>query len=315
MNLRRILTFTVKVTAALLIAYFVLRTVLSNWGQIRSYGWDFDPLFMGLSFSVFIAAYLFLAWTWGRVLRYTGYPVSYRDAFEIYFIGNLGHYIPGKVWTVAGVAWLAERRGIPPMVAGAAAVFAQAYSIISSLAFFPVFLIFSNTQPSWMHPEWMIPAILLFVGFFIFPANMERALNLALTLLKRERVSLGLTLGKALRLTGLYFVSWVLFGIAFWVFVIAVTGNRDISPVLLTGAYAAAYVVGYLAFFVPSGLGVREGVAGYLLASVMPAGVALLVTFLVRLPVTLVELLCVLIILIRKGLPYGKNETNGGKRR
>ena len=306
MNPRRILATTGKLTAALLIAYFVVRTVLTNWGQIRSYGWDFDPAFMGLSFGAFIATYLFLAWTWGRVLRYTGYPVPYRDAFEIYFIGNLGHYIPGKIWTVAGVAWLAERRGIPPVVAGAAAVFAQAYSIISSLAFFPLFLILNNVEPTWMNPEWMIPAILLFVGFFIFPANMERALNFALGLLKRERVSLGLTLGKALRLTGLYFVSWVLFGIAFWLFVIAVTGNRGISPVLLTGAYATAYVVGYLAFFVPNGLGVREGVAGYLLSSTMPAGVALLVTFLVRLPVTLVELLCVVIILIRKGLPWQK---------
>jgi uncharacterized membrane protein YbhN (UPF0104 family) len=144
---------------------------------------------------------------------------------------------------------------------------------------------------------------------------MEWALNIALKLLKRERVSLGLTLGKALRITGLYFLSWVMFGIAFWIFVIAVTGNRGVSPVLLTATYATAYVVGYLAFFVPSGLGVREGVAGYLLSSAMPTGVALLVTFLVRLPVTLVELLCVLIVLIRKGLPYGKNETNGGKRR
>ncbi len=315
MNPRRMLIATGKLALALLVAYFVIRTVLSNWGQIRCYGWDFDPLYMGLSFGVFAAAYLFLAWIWGRVLRYTGYPVSYRDAFEIYFIGNLGHYIPGKVWTVAGVAWLAERRGIPPVVAGAAAVFAQAYSIISSLAFFPVFLIFSNTTPSWMRPGLMIPAILLFVGFFLFPVNMERALNFALSLLKRERVSLGLTLGKALRLTGMYFVSWVLFGIAFRFFVIAVTGNHGISPVLLTGAYATAYMVGYLAFFVPSGLGVRESVAGYLLASVMPAGVALLVTFLVRLPVTLVEILCVLIVLIRKGLPYGKNETNGGKQR
>lgn len=314
MNSRRILTTAGKLAAGLLVAYFVIRTILSNWGQIRTYGWDFDPLLMGFSFCGFVIAYLFLAWTWGRVLLYVGYPVSYRDAFEIYFIGNLGHYIPGKVWTVAGVAWLAERRGIPPVVAGAAAVFAQAYSIISSLAFFPVFLIFSNAEPSWMRPEWMIPPIILFVGFFMFPVNMERALNFALALFKRERVSLGLTLGKAFRLTGLYFISWVLFGIAFWIFVVAVTGSRGISPVLLTGAYATAYVVGYLAFFVPSGLGVREGVAGYLLGAVMPSGVALLVTFLVRLPVTVVELLCVLIVLIRKGLPYGKSEKNGGKR-
>lgn len=313
MSVRRVLSIAGKIAIFLVLAYFIWKTVLANWGQISVYSWDFNPVFMGLSFLMFFVGYMFLAWTWGRVLRYTGYPVPFRDAWEIYFIGNLGHYIPGKVWTVAGVAYLAERRGIPPMVAGAAAVFAQAYSMISSLAFFPVFLILWKSEPSWIHLEWAIPAVILFVAIFMFPANMERTLNIALSLFRRDRVSLGLTAGKAVRITGWYFISWLLFGTAFWLFVISVTGDRTLSPLLLTGAYATAYVAGYLAFFVPSGLGIREGVAGCLLASAMPTGVALLVTFLVRLPVTLVEIICVLIILIRKGFPYGKNEATPGK--
>jgi len=314
MNARRLLSVAAKTALFLIISYFVGKTILANREQVSAYAWDFDPALMGLSLLAFFGAYAFLAWTWGKVLRYAGHPISFKDAWEIYFIGNLGHYIPGKVWTVAGVAYMAERKGIPPMAAGAAVVFAQAYSIISSLAFFPAFLILSAGESSWLRLEWAIPAILAFVGIFMFPGNLERMLNRVLAFMGKERISLDLTPGKAVRITVLYTISWGMFGAAFWLFVSAVTRDGTVSPVLLTAVYALSYVAGYLAFFAPGGLGVREGAASCLLSSAMSPGVAVLVTFLVRLPSTLVEIFCVLLILLRKGFSYVKSETAAGKR-
>jgi hypothetical protein len=51
-----------------------------------------------------------------------------------------------------------------------------------------------------------------------------------------------------------------------------------------------------------------------LLAGTVPPGVGLLLAFLVRLMVTLIEILCVLLILIRKGFSHVKGETAFGKR-
>jgi glycosyltransferase 2 family protein len=321
----RIFSFAGKVVVVAMLVWYIWKTVIANWGEVRSYNWDFDPVFMILSLLVFAAGYAFLAWIWGKVLGYVGCGVSFKAAFDIYFIGNLGRYLPGKVWTIAGTALMAERRGICPVTAGTASVFAQGYSIISSFVFFCMFFILRKIQLPGARFEWAALALVAFTVVFMVPSNMERAVNLMLSLVRRPTVKLGLTVGKASKIVGWYFLSWLTFGIAFWLFVISVTGDRDINPLFLAGAYAVAYVLGFLAFFVPGGLGVREGLLSVLLSSVIPMGVALLIAFLLRLVVTLIELGCVLVIIFphiwnrmrgslfrRKGVPNDTKETSGG---
>ena len=295
-----------RISVAIIIAWYIWKTVVANWNQVSAYNWDFDPLFMTLSVLVFTAAYVFLAWVWGKVLTYVEQPVSFRDAWDIYFVGNLGRYIPGKVWTIAGTALMAGRRGVCPVTAGTASVFAQAYSVISSFVFFGFFLIFWPNDLPGIGFEWLSLLLFVFTVVFMIPSNMERAVNFMLRFLCRETVSLGLTVGKASRIVGWYFLSWLMFGAAFWLFVISVTGDRSINPLFLSGAYAVAYVLGFLAFFVPGGLGVREGLLSVLLAAVMPVGVALLIAFLLRLLVTAIELACVSVMFFRKGAVNGK---------
>jgi glycosyltransferase 2 family protein len=58
-------------------------------------------------------------------------------------------------------------------------------------------------------------------------------------------------------------------------------------------AYALAYVAGMVAFFIPSGIGVREAVLGASLSRDLPGGVALTWALLLRLWVTVIELVFV----------------------
>lgn len=309
---KAIVSATVKILITLAVLYYVWLTVLDNWAQVSGYAWDFDPGLMALSAVMFCAAYVYLAWVWGKVLEYTGHRVPFRDAWDTYYIGNLGRYIPGKVWTIAGTAWIADRRGLPPVKTGTAAVFAQAYSIISSFVFLALFLILQGVRVEGIRFEWLAPLIVLFTGIFIVPGNLERVINRMLAALGRESISLGLTVGKAVRIVWWYFLSWLLFGVAYWLFMAAVTNDRSLSLIVLTAVFSAAYVGGFLAVFVPGGLGVRESLMSVLLAGSVPHGVGLLTAFLVRLLVTGIELFCVLIILIRKGFVYGTKETVGG---
>ncbi len=175
-----------------------------------------------------------------------------------------------------------------------------------------MFLIFRKLELSGIRYEWSALGLVAFTVVFMIPSNMERMVNFMLRTLKRETVSLGFTVGKAARIVWWYFISWLMFGAAFWLFVIAVTGNRTLNPFFLAGAYAVAYVLGFLAFFVPGGLGVREGLLSVLLSTAMPMGVSLLIAFLLRLLVTLIELICVSVLFFRKGLPNGKKTTPAG---
>jgi glycosyltransferase 2 family protein len=305
----RVLSQLVKLTLAVAVLYFVIRAVLNNWAEVRSYSWNFDPLFMFLSVIVFLAGYILLAWIWRRFLGSTGHPVSFGAAWDIYFIGNLARYIPGKVWTIALTAWMAKRYGVPAVTAGTASVLAQAYSVISSLVIFALFFIFNGYPLQGISLEWTAPVFVLVLLIFLAPKNLERALNLLLVKLGRERSALGLNTAGAVKITLLYFLSWLVFGAAFWLFVMSITIDRSLQPFFLTGVFVVSYVTGFFAVFVPGGLGVREGVMGLLLAGYIPAGVGILVAFLLRLLTTMVELFCVVVVLIRKGSLYGKEKT------
>ena len=58
----------------------------------------------------------------------------------------------------------------------------------------------------------------------------------------------------------------------------------------MTGAFSFASMAGMLAVFVPSGLGVREGILSFFLAQVMSTPLALVAALVARVWFTLVEL-------------------------
>ena len=75
---------------------------------------------------------------------------------------------------------------------------------------------------------------------------------------------------------------WICQGLAFFLFVksLAPVAWSDAGP--LTACFALAWFIGFLSFLTPSGLGIREGLLGLLLANYMPAPQATFVALLCR---------------------------------
>ena len=98
------------------------------------------------------------------------------------------------------------------------------------------------------------------------------------------------SLGQYVLPAALAAANWVLFGLALWFtsLTVGAVGLEDVPFVVFAGAMAGT--VGYLAFFAPAGLGVREGILLLALTEVLggqPA--AALVVVAARLLHTLVE--------------------------
>ncbi|MGH2996366.1 MAG: hypothetical protein ACRDM9_08625, partial [Gaiellaceae bacterium] len=78
------------------------------------------------------------------------------------------------------------------------------------------------------------------------------------------------------RLVVVNLAGWLATGLGAWVLVSQLAPDAQISPVRLVGAYAVAWLAGFLVPFAPGGLGIREAVlAGFL---VDPLGGAAAVT-------------------------------------
>jgi uncharacterized membrane protein YbhN (UPF0104 family) len=85
-------------------------------------------------------------------------------------------------------------------------------------------------------------------------------------------------------------ISWVIGGVGFYLFVDSVYPVAPQYILFLTGALAISSTLGLIAIFAPSGLGVREGALVYLLSLMMAAPVAVLISILTRIWMTLIEI-------------------------
>ena len=115
----------------------------------------------------------------------------------------------------------------------------------------------------------------------------------ALRLLHRPPLEVTLGFGAVLGILCLFTVDWLVAGTGAWLLARAITGLGVDSLPLVIVANALAYVAGMVAFFIPSGIGVREAVLTASLSKELPGGVALTWALLLRVWVTIVELVFV----------------------
>jgi uncharacterized membrane protein YbhN (UPF0104 family) len=303
MRSKQLLIRSVQVIVILLIFYFLIKGVVANWNQVKGFDWKFDYPLLAISLVLQIMAFAWLVKVWGWVLRHTGSSISYLKLFKVWFFSNLGRYVPGKVWQFMGMVYMLEKRGVPARNSFSTAVLAQSLSVISGLLIAFLFL-GVNLYSQFLSRN---PGLLVVMGLFglfvlviiFYPRFLERIINSGLGILKREKISLDIASKDVIIYILAYSVSWLLFGLAFLVFIEAMAeASFDMYP-SLTGAFAFAFNIGFLALFVPGGIGVREGLLVLLLSSMFPTffpvPVATLISLVARLWVTAVELLCFLI--------------------
>ena len=75
------------------------------------------------------AMYAMLIAAWRAMLVSWGQRLDPWTAARIWIVSNLGKYIPGKVWALAGMTVMSQRAGVAPWAAAASAVVLQAVGI------------------------------------------------------------------------------------------------------------------------------------------------------------------------------------------
>jgi hypothetical protein len=106
------------------------------------------------------------------------------------------------------------------------------------------------------------------------PPVFSRLVNVGLRVLRRPPLSLQLTYGDMLVLFLARILAHGLMGLGVVLFARGVAPIPwDLAPLLITG-YVAAWLIGYLAIPVPTGIGVREGILVLLLGGQVSFAVA-----------------------------------------
>lgn len=261
--------WAIQILLAVTLGWLVWRTLAANWSEFRSLetpgeirlGW------IALAAVVVWTAYGVLILAWRTVIVGWGQHLRVPAAVRIWCVSNLGRYLPGKIWSAAGLAVLAQREGVTGWVAAGAAIAMQVLALGTGVA------VVAAVAPGAATPTSLTVAGVCAVGAVV-----------ALTSKRAMAVLSGLTKGKiALEPLPLPSVTagalaalgaWVLYGVAFWMLAAGLGLDPMPSLPLSVGVFASGYIVGLIAVFAPGGVGVREGVFLMLLEPAIGVGAA-----------------------------------------
>src|SRR4029077_12952992 len=87
------------------------------------------PAWIVASALTVFATYVMQIESWRRILAGWHQRLGFAAAARTWSLANLGRYVPGKVWSVAGLVVLAQRAGVQPGPAAASAFVIQAVSL------------------------------------------------------------------------------------------------------------------------------------------------------------------------------------------
>lgn len=276
-----------------LILFFLIRVLYRNWLQVKSFDFSFAWSSLVISFLILIAYLFFRVYIWKVMLQKMDVSLSFRKCVKISFLSTMGKYLPGKVWLVLGKVYLAGKEGIPKPLALASAVLEGVLELTASIVFFLVYMAVRPESTVLSVNLLLILGIALAAGLvMLHPGIFYAAINVVLNRLKKDTIQPAIGYSGMIQLFSYYLLLMLIQGIAFYFFVNAICYLPFSTIFGLSASVAAAGALGTLSVFTPSGLGVREGVLALLLANYVVSPVAVLISLLARLWVTMGEIVC-----------------------
>jgi len=268
MERKRLVLRLAQLLFVVAVLWFGARLVALHWAGVRALQATLTPSWGRVMWSatMVMVSYLVLIATWRAMVNAWGSTIGAGQAARIWFVSNLGRYVPGKIWQIGAMGVMANAVGVPPAAA-----------VGSSL---------------------VIALVNILVGFGVVAATGAEAFGVAgtdprtlwipLGFLGIVTASLPWTLAPLVRFTGRMTgrpveapslpaaavwmaaagcaAAWVLYGLAFQQLAIGLLGPDAAGD---AGAYVAvftlSYLVGFLALFAPGGVVVREVAMGGLL--------------------------------------------------
>jgi uncharacterized membrane protein YbhN (UPF0104 family) len=273
--------------AALLVALVLLVLALRHeWHKVSS---SAQRLSIGAIVESFVLGMVGLGGTalaWRALLVGFGASLPVRSAIRVFFIGQLGKYLPGSVWPVVAQMEMSRDLGVGRTQAGAASLVTLALAAPSAVLTSALTLPFVSAAA--LSHYWPVLLVLPVSAVLLHPPILNRMLNWALRVARRGELPRPVPRTPLLLALAWMVFSYVAFGASIWALAhdLGATGSVARQLLVSIGGFGLAWAAGFLVVFVPAGAGIREAVLTLTLSPVLPHGPAILVALVSRLVFT-----------------------------
>jgi len=225
---------------------------------------------------------------WRAVLADLGSTLPLRTAARVFFLGQLGKYLPGSVWAALGQMELAKAYKVPRARSAATYAITMLTTLIAAVVVAAVLLPF--VEPARLHTYIWVLLVAPIGLVALLPPVMRPLLAAVFRVLRQPPPDHPVTAkGTALAFVWAV-IGWFGYGLQIWVLTTALGAPTGRAFAASVGGFALAWSVGFLILFAPAGAGAREAALVVLLAAVLPADTALLVALASRMIMTAADL-------------------------
>jgi hypothetical protein len=238
---------------------------------------------------------------WRALLTDLGSTLPIPAAVRVFFVGQIGKYMPGSLWPMVVQAELARDHGVPRRRSAAATLVLILLSAASGLL---VVLAAVPFVPSVVESGfgW---ALLLVVPLLVVlhPAVLGPLLDRLLRVIGGEPLEQRPSMVGTLVATAWAIGSWVTAGLQVFLLAVPLGAPADAHTLALSvGGYALAWAVGLVVVVAPAGAGARELALAAVLSAVLDGGAVVVVVLLSRVLFSAADLA-----LAGVGLAVGRN--------
>ncbi|MGH3251807.1 MAG: lysylphosphatidylglycerol synthase domain-containing protein [Trebonia sp.] len=224
---------------------------------------------------------------WQSLLAGLGSPLRTTTAGRIFFIGQLGKYIPGSLWPVLTQMELGARAKVPRARSASASILTMILSLASGLLVAAATVPFAHYSAGYDWVFVLVPVILV----CLYPRVLNPLLNRLFKLARRPGLDQPVTLSMLIKPLVWSLLAWGANGAQIWILADKLGAPVGRTVLIALGGYAFAWCVGFVVIFAPAGAGFRDALLVAVLAPVLPAGPALAVAFVSRAVNTISDLL------------------------
>jgi len=272
------------------VLYFAVHSLATQWNKVEArlihlqFGWEW----IAAGTVMVLITYALLIEGWRRILEAWDSRLPFIDAARVWFLSNLGKYVPGNVWSLTAMGVMARKRGLSAIAAAGSSVIMQVVSLMTGTAIVMVTVAKLLGQPLLIGAALILLAVLLFSAPRFLPPLTVWIGNL----IGREIAPPAVPARSIWTAAVASSLSWLFYGIAFQFFVHGLLGSASGELSSYIAVYTAAYILGFISPIAPAGLGVREFTLAAFMVQLGLANEAdaALVAIAARLWLTIVEL-------------------------
>ncbi|MGC4031497.1 MAG: hypothetical protein QM754_07155 [Tepidisphaeraceae bacterium] len=263
--------------------YKLVRPIVEHWDKVEPFISGQNGR-AGITIGEFIAAiglfvvflFVFRVVSWWTLLRGLGRMVPIAPATRVWSTSELARYLPGVIWQVVGRMYLIKPYGVSGSVCSTSQVLELIIFMLANIIVAVGCLLWFGFKQVQGDARWWLIGVMCLLpalGLLLHPSVFYALMNRVIRAFKRPPLETRVP-GKTL--VGL--LAWNVIGLCvmsmgIWLIVHGPLGLPLGKWWVVAGAYCLAWCAGFLAFWAPGGIGVREWVFMLVVVVILPPAI------------------------------------------